>query len=120
MRDEVLSTVGAQDTDKRGYELSDPEDIDISWIDPAVDMDSVYRLGTNAPFFPSIFDDFLMGSGAANPILVDDQKDKENSATTTTTPESEHPTEPPRLLRSCPIGISLENVLDSVYRTLFH
>ena len=28
---EVLSSVGAQDTDTRGYELSDLEDIEFSW-----------------------------------------------------------------------------------------
>ena len=62
-----------------------------------------------------------MGSTAANPKLVDDEVDKENSApaTTTTAPESEQPTEPPRLLRSRPIETRLEKVPDSVYRTLF-
>ena len=61
----------------------------------------------------------MEGSTAANPIIVDDEEDKEKSAPTTTTtlPESERPTEPPRLLRSRPLG--LENVPDSVYRTLF-
>ena len=62
----------------------------------------------------------MEGSTATNPIMVDDEEDKENSApTTTTTPESERPTEPPRLLRSPPFGTRLENVPDSVYRTLF-
>ena len=42
MRGEVLSSVGAQDTDTMGYELSDLEDIEFSWEDPEVDMDSVY------------------------------------------------------------------------------
>ena len=42
MREEVLSSVGAQDTDTTGYELSDLEDNEFSWEDPAVDMDSVY------------------------------------------------------------------------------
>ena len=84
MREEVLSSVGAQDTDTRGYELSDLEDIEFSWEDPAVDMDSVYRPGIDTPFSPSIFDDFQMeGPTAANPIIVDDEKDKENSAPTT-------------------------------------
>ena len=41
-REEVLSSVGAQDTDTSGYELSDLEDIEFSWEDRAVDMDSVY------------------------------------------------------------------------------
>ena len=61
-----------------------------------------------------------MGSTAANPIIVDDEEDKENSAPTiTTTRESERPTQPRRLLRSRPFGTRLENVPDSVYRTLF-
>ena len=42
MREEVLSSVGAQDTDTRGYELSDLEEIEFSWEDPAVDMGTVY------------------------------------------------------------------------------
>ena len=119
MREEVLSSVGAQDTDTSGYELSDLEDIEFSWEDPAVDMDSVYRPGIDTPFSPSVFDDFQMeGSSSANPIIVDDEEDKENSAPTTT-PESERPTEPPRLLRSRPFATRLENVPESVYRTLF-
>ena len=44
MREEVLSSVGAQDTDTRGYEVSDLEDIEFSWEDPAVDMDSFINL----------------------------------------------------------------------------
>ena len=50
MREEVLSSVGAQDTDTRGYEVSDLEDIEFSWEDPAVDMDSVFRPGVDKPF----------------------------------------------------------------------
>ena len=119
-REEVLSSVRAQDTDNRGYELSDLEDIEFSWEDPAVDMDSVYRPGIDALISPFIFDDFQMeGSTAANPIIVDDEEDKENSSPTTTTPEFERPTEPPRLLKSRPFETRLENVPDSVYRTLF-
>ena len=96
IREEVLSSVGAQDTDTRGYELSDLEDIELSWEDPAVDMDSVYRLGIDTPFSSSIFEDFKTGSTAANPIIVDNEEDQENSVPTTrTTPESERPTQPP-------------------------
>ena len=58
MREEVLSRFGAQDADARGYELSDLEDIEFSWEEPAVDMDSVYRSEIDTPFSPSIFDDF--------------------------------------------------------------
>ena len=50
IREEVLSGVGAQDTDTRGYELSDLEDIEFSWEDPAVGMDSIYRPGNDTHF----------------------------------------------------------------------
>ena len=50
MRKEVLSSVGAQDTDKSGYDLSVLEDIEFSWEDPAVDVDSVYRPGIDTLF----------------------------------------------------------------------
>ena len=120
MREEVLFSVGAQDTDTRGYELTDLEDIEFRWEDPALNMDSVNQPGIGTPLSPSIFHDFQMeGLTVANPIIVDDEEDKEKSAPTTTTPESERPTEPPRLLRSCPFGSQLENVPESVYRTLF-
>ena len=83
-------------------------------------MDSGYRPGIDTPFSPSIFDDFWMGSTAANPILVDDEQDKENSApTSATTSASERPTEPPRSLRSRPFKTRLENVPESVCGTLF-
>ena len=91
-----------------------------SWEDPAVDMDSVYQPGNNIPFSPSSFDNFQMVSTAAKPIIAENEEDKENLApTTTTTPESERPTEPLRLLRRCPFRTRLENVPDSVYRALF-
>ena len=105
MREEVLSSVGAQDTDTRGHDY--PIYIDFSWEYLAVDMDSVYRSGNGNPFFLSIFDDFQMeeGSTTANQKIVNDEEDKENSAPTTTTPESQRPAEPPRLLRSCPFEV---------------
>ena len=119
MREEVLPSVGAKDTDTTGYELSDLEDTEFSWEGPAVDMDSVYRPGIDTPFSPSMFDDFQMeGSTAAKPIIVDDEEDKEKSGPTAT-PESQRPTDHPRLLRSHPFGTRLEKVPESVYKTLF-
>ena len=50
MREEKLSSVGAQDTDTRRYELSNLEDIELSWEDPALDMESVYRPRIDTPF----------------------------------------------------------------------
>ena len=78
MRGKVLSSVGTQDTDTRANEVSDPEDTEFSWVDPAVDVDSVYRPGFDTPFSPSIFDDLEMGSTAVNPRRADEEEDKEN------------------------------------------
>ena len=118
MRDEVRSNVGAQDLDTSSYQVSDLEDIEFNWENSKLDMDSVFRPGTDTPFSPTVFDDLLMGDGSVeNPIVLDDEQDKENAPPTT--PVSERPTEPPRLLRSRAVGARIENVPDYVYRNLF-
>ena len=51
-------------------------------------MDSVFRPGIDTPFSPTVFDDFLMGDGSVeNPIVLDEEEDKEIAAPPTT-PES--------------------------------
>ena len=59
-----------------------------------------------------------MGGSAENPILLDEEEDKENSPPITT-PVSERPTLPPALLRSRPFGTRIKNVPYYVYRDLF-
>ena len=82
-------------------------------------MDSVFRPGIDTPFSPTVFDDLLMGDGSVgNPIVLDEEEDKENAAPTT--PVSERSAEPPRLQRSRPFGARIENVSDYVSRNLFH
>ena len=98
MREEVLSSVRAQDLDTSSYQVSDLEDIEFNWEDSQLDMDAVFRPGIDTPFSPTTFDDLLMGDGSVeNPTLLDEEQDKENAPPTT--PVSERPTEPPRLLR---------------------
>ena len=46
------------------------------------------------------------GGSSENPILLDEEEDKENSPPTT--PASECPTDPPRFLRSRPLEEGLE------------
>ena len=119
MRDEVLSSVGAQDLDTSTYQVSELEDIEFNWENSQLDMDSVFRPGIDTPFSPTVFDGLLMGDGSVeNPIVLDEEEDKENSASTTT-PVSERPTKPPRLLRSRAFGARIENVPDYVYGNLF-
>ena len=60
MRDEVLSSVGAQDLDTSSYQVSDLEDIELNWESSQLDMDAVFRPGIDTPFSPTTFDDLLM------------------------------------------------------------
>ena len=53
MRDEVLSSVGAQDLDTSSYQVSDLGDIEFNWENPQLDMDAVFRPGLDTPFSPT-------------------------------------------------------------------
>ena len=118
MRDEVLSSVGAQDLDTSSYQVSDLEDIEFNWEDSQLDMDAVFRPGLDTLFSPSIYDDLSMKGSVENPIVLDKEQDKEN-APPPTAPESVRPTEFPRLQRSRAFGARLENVPDYVFGNLF-
>ena len=60
-----------------------------------------------------------MGDGPAeNPIVLDEEEDKE-TAPPPSTPVSVRPTETPRLQRSRAIGARMENVPDYVFGKLF-
>ena len=87
LRDEVLSSVGAQDMDTSSYQVSDLEDIEFNWEDPQ--MDDVFRPGIDTPFSSTVFDDLLMGDGSVeNPIVLDEEENREIAPTT---PESAEP-----------------------------
>ena len=49
MRDEVPSSVGAQDMDTSGYQLSDLDDVEFYWENAQVDADAVFRPGIDTP-----------------------------------------------------------------------
>ena len=116
MRDEVLSSVGAQDLETSSHQVSDLEDIEFNWENS--ELDSVFRPSVDTPFSPTVFDDLLMGDGSVeNPIVLDEEEDKEIAPPTT--PVSERPTEPPTLLRSRAFGARIENAPDNFYRNLF-
>ena len=117
MRDEVLSTVGAQDLDTSSYQVTDLEDIEFSWENSQLDMDAVFRPGIDTPFSPTTFDDLSMEGSAENPIVLDEEEDKKNASPSTHV--SERPIQPPRLLRSRAFGARVETIPDYVYRNLF-
>ena len=87
-----------------------------------MELDAVFRPGIdriNTAFSAAPLNDLEeMGKGGSseNPIVLDEE-DNENSSPTT--PVSERPTEPPRLLKSRPFRGRIENVKEFVYRTLF-
>ena len=100
MGEEVLSSVGAQDLSTSSYQLSDLEDIEFNWENDQLDLDAVFRPGIDSPFSPTTIDDLLMEGSFENPIVLEEQEDKENAAPTT--PVSERPTEPPQITeKSC-------------------
>ena len=119
MRDEVLSSVGAQDLDTSSYQISDLEDIEFNWEISQMDMDAVFRPGIDTPFSPTTFDYLSMEGSVENSIVLDEEEDKEN-APPPTTPESFRPTESSRLQRSRAFGARVKIVPDYVSRTLFH
>ena len=59
-----------------------------------------------------------MEGSVENPIVMDEEEDKENAPPPPSTPVSERPTEPPRLLRSRAFRARIENVPDYFYRNL--
>ena len=88
MRDEVLSSLGAQLMDTSGYQVSDLNDVEFLRENDQLHLDAVFRLGKDKPFFLSTFNDFLMGSMAENTIPIDEERYKENS------PPPSHPPNP--------------------------
>ena len=119
MRDEVLSSVGAQDLDTSSYQVSDLEDIEFNWGNSQLDMNAVFRPGIDTPFSPTTIDDLSMEGSVENAIVLDEEKDKEN-APPPTTPEFVRPTEPPGLQKSRAFSPRMENVPDYLSKNLFH
>ena len=83
-------------------------------------MDAVLRPGIDIPFSPTTFDDLSMKRSVENPIVLDEEEDKEIAPPPPSTPESVRATEPPKLQRSRAFGARIENVPDYVFRSFFH
>ena len=118
MRDDVPSSVGAQDLDRSGYQVSDLVDVGFYRENDRLDVNAFSRPGIVTPFSPTAFDDLETGGSAENPNLHDQEEDKKNSPPPTT-PVFVRPTRPPALLRSRLFGTRMESVPDCVHRNLF-
>ena len=93
MRNDVISSVGEQDLDTSGYQVSDLVDVEFYWETDQLDVDAIFRPGIERPFSPSTFNKFEMSSIDENPILLDNEQDMENSPPPhPTAPVSERPT----------------------------
>ena len=106
MRDEVLSNVGAQDLDTCNNKVPDREDKKFNWENSQLNLDAVFRPGIDTPFSPTTFEDFSMEGSIENPIVLDEEEDKENAPPST--PKSARPMEPPRLQRSRAFGARIK------------
>ena len=105
--------MGAQDLDTSSYQVSNLKDIEFNWEKLQLDMDAVFRPSIDTPFSPTSFEDLSMGGGSVeNPIVLDEEEDKENSPPSI--PEFVRPTEPPMLQRSRAFGARIENGPDYV------
>ena len=93
-----------------GYQVSNRECFEFHCDDPDLNIDAASRPATDTFFSTTAFYSLEMGGLVENPILLDDEKDKENSPTTTTS--SEKPNRPPALLRSRAIATRPESVPD--------
>ena len=115
-KDEVLSSVGAEDLDASSYQVANLEEIEFNWEGSKLDMDAVFRPSINTPFSPATFDDLsIEGLGSVeNPIVLGEEQNRENSLPSPSTTDSVRPTEPPRLQRNPASRTRIENVPDSV------
>ena len=81
-------------------------------------MDAVFRPGI--AFSPITFDDLSIEGSVENPIVLDEEEDKEKAPTNPSTTESVRTTEPPRLHSSRASGARMKNAPKYVYRNLLY
>ena len=94
--------------DTSGYQVCDLDDAEFYWEIDHLAVDAVFRPGRDTNFSPSTFIDFEMGSLTKNPIVFDEDQDKQNYPLLfPTTRVSETPTQPPVLMRSQSIGVKI-------------
>ena len=120
MKDEVLLSVGAQDMDTSGYQVSDLDVVEFYWENDQLAVDAVFRPGIDTTFSLSTFNDLEMGSLAETLILVDEEEEKDSPPPPhPTTTVSKRPTQPDVLMRNRPFGKRIEKLPNWVSRNLF-
>ena len=115
MRDEELSSAGAQELDTSSYQVSDLEDIEFNWENSQLDLDSVFRPGIDTPFLRLHRTIYRWKDN--HPLCWTKRKTRRMIL-------HQHPSlsdsrEPPRLQRSRAFGARIENVPNYVFGNLF-
>ena len=103
-------SVGAQDMNTSGYQVSDLDDVEFYWENNELEVDAVFRPGIDTPFSPAVFDDLEIRGTAEKYIMLDEEGDKENSPPITPVPE--RPKRTPAMLTNCLFGTRIENNAD--------
>ena len=77
MWNEVLSSVGAQDMDTSGFQVSDLDDAEFYWKNDQLELGAVFGPGINTRTSPTAFGDLEMWISGENPILLEHEEDRE-------------------------------------------
>ena len=98
MGDEVLSSVGAQEIDTSGYQVSELEANEFYRENDQLNVVAVFRQRIDTIFSPTAHDNLETGGSAENPLLFGEKEKKENS--TVKKSVSEKRIRPAAMLRS--------------------
>ena len=103
MRDEVLSSVWAQDLDTSSHPVSDLEDIEFNWENSQLEMDAVFRPGIDTPSLQQYLTIYLWRDKLKTPLCWTKRKTRRMLLL------QQHPSlSDPRILPGCKEIVQLE------------
>ena len=117
LREEILSSAGAQDMDTADYDVSELYNNELLSANPQLEVDGAFRPGFDTPVSPKTFDSLEMWGSVENPIRFDNEENEEYWPPTN--PLSKRPNGAPALQQSQTIGTRIEKIPDPAYRILF-
>ena len=118
MLEEVLSSVGVQDVDTSGYQVSNLDNIEFYCKNDQLDVDTIVTQWIDTPFCQQCLTNWRWEVEKKTPFCSTMGKGGEKISSPTT-PVSEGPTGHPALLRNCPFGTEIQSFPVYVYRKLF-
>ena len=94
IRDKVLPSVGSQQMDRRGYQVSDMDELEFYRERDQMDADALFRPCIENLFFLPLLNDFEMGSMTEKPSLIEEEQNRVNTSLPPTTPVYKRTTRP--------------------------